>query len=624
MPPKARIDELLRLRRAGRDREVIETGSRLAEEYPDSAFLQQLLGIAHARLGDADEALARFRQAVAITPSDAEAHYHLGSALTRAGQYDAALTAYMEASARRPGHAPTHFAIAELLRRARRIDAAIDQYRAAIQFDPGHAVALNNLGNLLQQKGRPEEALDCYRRALAIAPGYAPARAHKLNLEAHGCDWDGIAADAKRIPLLGIEGRAVAPFMMLAMEDDPARHRIRSERLVAERYQATPLPAAPRPAQMPERLRIGYFSADLHDHATMYLAARMFELHDRERFAIHAYSYGPARDDAMRRRLIGAVEAFQDIRGLSDREAAELARRDGIDIAVDLKGHTTGTRTGIFAFRPAPVQINYLGYPGTIGADFIDYIIADPVLIPERLRGAYVEKVISLPHSYQCNDDRRPIAAGPVSRTAMGLPEEGFVFASFNNSFKLSAELFDIWMRLLGQVEDSVLWLYRANGQVEANLAKEAAKRGIDPARLIFADRLPQAEHLARQRLADLFLDSFNFNAHTTASDALWGGLPIVTKQGESFAARVAASLLTAIGLPELITRSATDYEALALALATDRNRLAALRSKLDAQRLTTPLFDSALFTRNIERGYVAAYQRYLAGLPPDHIRILP
>ncbi|KRB79881.1 hypothetical protein ASE00_18400 [Sphingomonas sp. Root710] len=618
------MDELLRLQRSGLDREVIEAGSQLAEEYPDSAFLQQLLGITHARLGEVEEALARFRRAVAITPGDAEAHHNLGSALTRAGQYDAALTAYMEASARRPGHAPTHFAIAELLRRARRIDAAIDQYRAVIRFDPGHAIALNNLGNLLQQRGRPEDALDCYRRALAIAPGYAPARTHKLNLEAHGCDWDGLAADATWIPRVGIEGHAVAPFMMLAREDDPTRHRIRSERLIAERYRATPLPAAPRPAQMPERLRIGYFSADIHDHATMYLTARMFELHDRERFAIHVYSYGPARDDAMRRRLTSAVETFRDIRGLSDREAAELARRDGIDVAVDLKGHTTGARLGILALRPAPVQINYLGYPGTIGADFIDYIIADPVLIPERLRDAYTEKVISLPDSYMANDDRRPISAAPQSRAAMGLPENGFVFTSFNNSFKLSAELFDIWMRLLGQVEDSVLWLFRANGQVEANLAKEAAKRGIDPARLIFADRLPQAEHLARQRLADLFLDSFNFNAHTTASDALWGGLPIVTKQGESFAARVAASLLTAIGLPELITQSAADYEALALALATNRDRLAAIRAKLDAQRLTTPLFDSARFTRNIEAGYVAAYQRYFAGQPPEHIRITP
>ncbi|MET0375049.1 MAG: hypothetical protein ABW128_12445, partial [Rhizorhabdus sp.] len=385
-----------------------------------------------------------------------------------------------------------------------------------------------------------------------------------------------------------------------------------------------PPPPLPRPPHMTGRLRIGYFSADFHDHATMYLMARLFELHDRDRFAVHAYSYGPDQDDAMRRRLRGAVEEFRDIRHLGDRDVAELARRDAIDIAIDLKGYTNGTRSGIFAFRPAPVQISYLGYAGTMGADFIDYIVADPVVIPPRLRDAYSEKIISLPHSYMANDDRRPIADRPVTRADMGLPEHAFVFACFNNSYKISAELFDIWMRLLGKVEGSVLWLLRANRWTQANLAREAARRGIDPARLVFADKLAQAEHLARQHLADLFLDTFAFNAHTTASDALWGGLPVVTKLGESFSARVAGSLLSGVGLPELITHSAQDYERLAFELTTDRDRLAGIRAKLAAQRLTAPLFDSARFTRHIEQGYIEAYRRHVEGHPPDHIDIAP
>ncbi|WP_235398939.1 O-linked N-acetylglucosamine transferase, SPINDLY family protein [Sphingomonas sp. SRS2] len=488
-------------------------------------------------------------------------------------------------------------------------------------------MAYNNLGNLLRGMYRYDEALDCYRRALAIAPDYAAARAHKLDLEAHICDWEGIAADRAGIPRLGVESAAVPPFMMFALDDHPARHRARSERLVAETYRATPMPPSPplpRPPHMAGRLRIGYFSADFHNHATLYLMARLFELHDRDRFAVHAYSYGPDQDDEMRRRLRGAVEVFRDVRHLGDREVAELARGDAIDIAIDLKGYTTGTRSGIFAFRPAPVQINYLGYPGTMGADFIDYIIADPVVIPARLRGAYSEKIITLPYSYMASDDRRAIADGPVTRTDMALPENAFVFACFNNSYKISADVFDIWMRLLGKVEGSVLWLLRANRWAEANLANEAARRGIDPARLIFADKLPPAEHLARQRLADMFLDTFAFNAHTTASDALWGGLPIVTKLGESFSARVAGSLLNAVGLPDLITDDEGDYERLALDLATHPEKLAAIRARLAARRLTAPLFDSARHTRHVEQGYVEAYRRHAEGLAPDHIEIAP
>jgi predicted O-linked N-acetylglucosamine transferase (SPINDLY family) len=381
-----------------------------------------------------------------------------------------------------------------------------------------------------------------------------------------------------------------------------------------------PLPATAKPSQKPECLRIGYFSADFHNHATMHLMAQIFALHDKSRFEILAYSYGPDRQDEMRKKLLGAVDVFHDVREMNDLQIVDLARTEKLDIAIDLKGFTQNERLGPFAYGLAPVQISYLGYPGTLGADFIDYIVADAVVIPGDKRPHYSEQIIYLPNTYQPTDNTRIISDKIITRGDMGLPSDGFVFCCFNNNYKISLKEFDIWMRLLGKVESSVLWLLKSNNWAEQNLKREAEARGISSERLVFAERVPQAEHLARQKLADLFLDTFNVNAHTTTSDALWAGLPVVTKLGEGFAARVAGSLLTAIGLPELITQSEEAYEALALALATDPNELAKIKSKLEANRLTQPLFDSAMYTRHLETGYQMAYDRYFTGNSPDAI----
>ncbi len=414
----------------------------------------------------------------------------------------------------------------------------------------------------------------------------------------------------------------------------PARHRIRSERWAAERFRHIAPQPLPRPTAAdaaadaahrdaaPRRLRIGYFSADFFSHATMFLMAGLFRAHDRGRFAIHAYSYGPPRDDAVRRDLAGRVDSFTDIGAMGDSDVHALARRHGLDIAVDLKGFTQHNRSGLFAARLAPVQISYLGYPGTMGADCFDYILADSVVIPPEQRAHYSESVIRLPHSYQANDDRREIAANCPSRAELGLPEGAFVFCCFNNTYKIAPDAFAIWMRLLRQVDGSVLWLFRANRWAEANLRREAAAHGVDPARLVFAERLPQSEHLARHARADLFLDTFNYNAHTTASDALWAGLPLVTRAGRGFAARVGASLLHAVGLPELVTADDAGYEALALALARDPARLAAIRARLAENRRSAPLFDTAGFTRAIEAAYETACARYLDGHAPADFTI--
>jgi protein O-GlcNAc transferase len=659
-PRAADMDVLRALERRGEMRALLDQGLPLLERFPQAVPLLQMLGIAHARLAEPTAGAVLFARIVAIEPDNAAGHVNLGNTLRDLGRRDAAVRSFERAIAIDPGIAQAHFNLGNTLRDLGHNAEALVCFERAIDLRPGYVAAHGHRGDALVTLGRPQEAVACYRRAIALEPdnprhpnnmgmalrllgrypeaieafsaalagdpGHAAARARRAYLRARICDWDAMAEDATLLPVLGIDGPVVPPFMMLVLEDAPVRHRVRAERYAASSF---PDPGgvtieAVRPASSGDRLRVGYFSADFHDHATMHLMARLFEAHDRAAFDIHAFSYGPDSDDAMRRRLIGAVEHFHEVRTLDDRAIAALARREGIDVAVDLKGHTTDSRSGLFTHRAAPVQIAYLGYPGTMGAGFIDYIVADRIVIPPDRRGFYTEAPIWLPHSYQANDDRRPIADRVMTRAEFGLPEQGFVFASFNASYKITPDLFAIWMRLLHRVGDSVLWLLGGDADAAVHLRSHARRHGIDPARLVFAAKLPVAEHLARQRLADLFLDSFVCNAHTTASDALWAGLPILTKAGEGFAARVCASLLRAVGLPELVTDTAADYEALAFALATDRAALAAIRAKLADQRGTAPLFDSVAFTRHIEDGYRQAHARHRAGLPPAPIEILP
>jgi predicted O-linked N-acetylglucosamine transferase (SPINDLY family) len=371
-----------------------------------------------------------------------------------------------------------------------------------------------------------------------------------------------------------------------------------------------------------DRIRIGYFSADFHDHPTAHLMSELFELHDRNAFDVTAFSFGPPSNDPMRQRLEKAFEHFVDVRTHSDYEIAALARSMEIDIAIDLKGFTQNARLGIFAHRFAPVQVNYLGYPGTMGASYIDYLIADPILIPEEDRQYYAEAIAWMPNSYQVNDSKRAIAETAFTRQQLGLPESGFVFCCFNNNYKILPDVFDCWMRLLHLIEGSVLWLLEGNPQSTDNLRLHGKSRGIDEHRLVFAPRMDQTEHLARQANADLFLDTLPCNAHTTASDALWAGLPLITCVGNTFAGRVAASLLHAVNLPELITYSIADYEALALTLARDKLRLSAIRDTLLRNRTTTSLFNTRQYAMDLESIYSRMAVRYRSGLTPSHLTI--
>jgi len=616
-----------------------------------------MLGVLSYQSGKLERAASLLAKAIAIDPDDARARNNYGNVLQDLHLRDEALVQYNKAIALDPAYPEAHNNRGDLLQTAGRSDAALVSYDKAISLSPRYAGAYYNRGNALKAMGRWDEAIASYDQAIEIAPDYADAhhnRGHvlaerkqfdlavksydqavkfktdipylpgtRLNLKMHLCDWDQFSESFATLRSDIIQGKKVCPpFPLLAMSAEAALQLKAAQIWVADKHPRSPAFKPVKINTRHDRLRIGYFSADFWSHPVAHLIAGVFESHDRSRFEIYAFSSGPDTEDPMRQRLEQSFEYFHDVRLSNDLDVIELARKCELDIAVDLSGLTKGCRPGLFAAGVAPVQINYLGYPGSMGAPYMDYILADSVLIPEYSRVFYLEKIIYLPHSYQANDRKRKIAEKQFTRTELGLPETGFVFCCFNNHFKILPETFDGWMRILSAVPASVLWMMRGNEQTVSNLRGEAQRRGVDPARLIFANHMPLDEHLARHRLADLFLDCLPYNAHTTASDALWAGLPVVTCAGEGFASRVAASLLSAVGLPELITQSQNDFEDLAIALAHDPGRLSKIRAALNANRLTAPLFDTELITRHIEAAYEQVYARKLAGLPADHIHV--
>lgn len=590
-----------------RSAEAVASFDQAIKLNPNYAEAWMNRGIALRRLGRLDDALASGSKAIKLNPAIGEAYNNRGNTLAAMGRNAEALADLDKAIALKPDSAQAHVNRGNALLALKRADDAIASYDRAIAIAPTHVNAHNNKGSVLRSLKRFDEALASHQTAMRYATGSALTAAELRNVQAHMCLWSDSALDTG-LSQLGTGDDAFPPFYMLAFEDSLQRQLLAARNWTAKEYGGGRA-ATFRPRNPSAKIRIGYFSADFHNHATMYLMARLFELHDRSRFEIHAFSYGPDVQDEMRARLIANVDGFHKVSGLQDDAVAKLARSKGIDIAVDLKGHTQDSRLGIFAHRAAPLQVGYLGYPGTTGSDFIDYLIADEVTVPADFQRFYAEKLAYLPNSYQPNDDSRAIADRVFTRAECGLPDQGFVFACFNNNYKITRAEFDIWARLLNQVDGSVLWLLKDNHWAADNLRREARARGISADRLIFAEKLPQAEHLARQRCADLFLDTFNVNAHTTASDALWAGLPVLTKLGNSFVARVAGSLLTAIDMPELVTQSPAAYEQRALEIATDPALLASLKVKLAANRTTTPLFDTVRYARDIE----ALFERLIA-----------
>jgi protein O-GlcNAc transferase len=620
--------------------------------HPSQFDVLHGFGVLEAQFGRFDEAHRLLSRAVQINPGSGEAHLNLGKVYTSLNRPDAALRGYDAALVIDANNVEALVLRSNVLLGLSRYADALAGYERALVIAPDHAEALNRCGIALHQLGRSDEALASYSKALTAAPDYAEAWNHRGNLlrdlgrheeairdfarvvqlnpdyeyaagalaglKLQTCDWDSYDQQTRHIVADVKAGkRSIAPFTFLAMSDSTSDQLQCSRTCSRDRFPAAPTPLCAKSHYRHDRIRLAYISSDLQDHATAYLMAGLFEGHDRTRFEVTAVSLGPDQPDAMRLRLKTAFERFVDARRHSDLEIARLLRELEIDIAVDLKGYTQGGRTGIFALRPAPVQVNYLGYPGTLGADYIDYILADRCVIPEEHYAAYTEKVVYLPDTYQVNDSARIISAQTPGRTGAGLPEQGFVFCSFNNSYKITPPLFEIWMRLLRSVEGSALWLLGDNTAATRNLRQAAAARGVAPERLIFADRVKVEDHLARHRLADLFLDTLPYNAHTTASDALWVGVPLVTCLGTTFAGRVAASLLQAVGMPELITQSLEEYEALALSLATDPVRHANIKATLANNRTTHPLFDTDRFRRHIEAAYATMWEQCQQGKPP-------
>ena len=570
-----------------------------------------------------DDALQSYDRALRIRPEYAEALYNRGIALRDLKRLDEALRSYDRSLEIQPGIAETLNDRGVVLSDLKRHEEALASYDRALRIKPDFADALHNRGHALRDLKRHEEALESYGRALKIKPDYEFLYGTWLHTRMRICDWPDLQKDISvLIDKISCGEKALNPFALLAISSSPALQRQAAEICGQDKnFLSHALPELPV-RRGRDKIRVGYFSADYHNHATTYLMAELFERHDRSRFELIAFSYGPATNDEMRTRVVAAFDKFIDVRTNSDMNVALLSRKLEVDIAVDLKGFTQDSRPGIFASRAAPLQVNYLGYPGTTGAKYIDYLIADPTLIPEVHRQHYSEKIAYLPNSYQVNDAKRRISDKGYTREELGLPQTGFVFCCFNNSYKITPGIFDSWTRMLKEVDGSVLWLLEDNPKAASNLIKEAGLRGVNAERLIFAKRMPLADHLARHRLADLFLDTLPCNAHTTASDALWAGLPVLTCVGEAFASRVAASLLNAIHLPELITTTTEEYEALAIELATNPGKLKQIRHKLEKNRLTTPLFDTRLFTRHIEAAYYEMYERYQAGFPPDHIHV--
>jgi protein O-GlcNAc transferase len=640
---------------AGRQAEAIAICDAIRRTHPDQQETLQLLAVAALSMGDQGRAERALKTVAALNPSAVDAYSNFGVLRQNQGRSLEGERLHGRAVTTDPAKVEARINRGSArMGLGRRFDA-LEDYFVALQINPLSNAAANAAGNALRELGNGGRAAVAHRRALCVEPGDAEAwmfLGHALRetgglmraAQAYGrsyvvnpskteavcyqlfvqqavCDWR--AYDDLSALVMGIidsDRGLTLPLATLAIGTTPEQ-QLRSARRF---YRGV---VHPRPNAAPQRrtksdpvgrLTIGYFSADFHEHATAYLAAELFELHDRERFRIIAYSFGQDDKSPMRRRLIEGFDVFRDIRSSGLEEIKAMMCADGVDIAVDLKGYTKQTRLDLLAERLAPLHVAYLGYPGTIGSDTMDYIIGDPFVTPPEAQPWFTERLAVLPDSYQINDRRRPLDAPTPSRAECGLPEDAVVFCAFNTTYKLNPMMFDIWMRLLRRVPGSVLWMFEAQAEAKDNLLRAASVRGVDPQRLAFAPKKPLAEHLARYRVADFGVDSFPYTGHTTTSDALWMGMPVVTLLGDTFASSVAAGLLTAAGLPETIARSPQEYEETAVALAADPERLAGYRRRLEENRLKAPLFDSRRFTRHIERAYEIMWGRHAAGEPPQ------
>ena len=589
---------------------------------PNSAAVLSNKGNALNELKHYEAALDCFDKALNLNPELAEAWSNQGNTLLQLKRYEAAIYCFDKALNLKPTFTEAWANKGSALLELKRYEEAVTHYDKALNLNPHLAEAWSNKGNALEYLKQYEAAVTNYEKALNLNPEVNWGLGTVVHLKMKMCSWDNLLESIEKLQSkLQSNKKNAHPFQLLALVDDGMLHKKCAE-IYTQALHPTDLTLGVIP-KIPkhEKIRIGYFSADFRHHPVSMLTAELFELHDKNQFETIAFSCGLDDKSPLRVRLSSSFDQFIDVSSMSDLEIAKLARELEIDIAVDLGGFTTDNRTGIFALRAAPVQMSYIGYLGTMGAQYIDYLFADKIIVPENSKQLYSEKIAYLP-SYQVNDSHRKIANKVFTRTELGIPQNSFVFACFNNTFKILPATFDSWMRILKAAEGSVLFLYAENEWAQKNLMKEAEARGIESQRIIFGKHLPADEYLARYQACDLFLDTTPYNAGTTASDALWAGLPVLTLIGNSFASRVAASLLNAIDLPELITTTQSAYEDKAIELAQNPDKLASIKQKLAQNRSSTQLFNTALFAKNIEAVYTKIYQRYQEDLAPDHISI--
>ena len=592
---------------------------------PASAEASCNLGNALATLKRFDEALACYDGALAVCPQHWGALNNRGNVLLALGRHDEAILSYGDAIELGSAQAAPYFnrglAHFALLHYAE----SITDFDAAIERSPHHAEALQARGHSLRALRRYEEAAASYAEAVSRNPNLNYALGEAFNARLQLCDWTDYDVALQRLVDGVNAGQAVTvPFILFALSDDPVAQLSCAATYAQRNHSVAPLPLAKHEHRGRSKIRVAYLSAKFREHAGAHLVAELLELHDKRRFETVGISFGPAVKDGMRARFEACFDEFFDVRAFTDADICELVREREVDIAIDLMGYQENARPNIFAYRAAPVQVSFLSWTGTMGGSFMDYVIGDHVVIPSGDERYYSENVVRLPESYQVNDSKKRISDRAPTRADVGLPQQGFVFCCFNNNFKITPAIFDVWMRLLKKVDGSVLWLLRATATAEGNLRREAQSRGVDPDRVVFAPKLPLADHLARHRLANLFLDTMPCNAHVTASDSLWTGLPVLTCMGRSFMSRVAGSLLNALDLPELVTTNIGEYEARAIELATNPSLMQELTQKVARNRTVAPLFDTDRFRRHIEAAYATMWSIHQRGEKPRGFAVQP
>ncbi len=617
----------------GKFNEAISCFQKAVQLKPDLAGVYNNMGNAFQGQGKFNEAISCYQKAVQLKPDYAEAYYNMGSAFEDQGSSNEAITCYQKALQLKPDYAEAYNNMGIAFQGQGKLNEAISCYQKAVQLKPDYAEAYYNMGSAFEDQGSSNEAITCYQKALEIKPDYAKAYSEFVYQLQQTCVWQKLEDLAVKLDDLTKKDldngtrTAESPFISVTRHADLSRNFA-----IAKSWSCDIATAMSNldiqfsfdvRRSCKTKIVVGYLSNDFRNHATAHLMLSLFGLHNRDEFEIFGYSYGENDGSYYRARIQRDCDKFVDLHNLSYADAAKCIYKDEIDILVDLKGHTGGNRLEICALRPAPIQVSYLGFPGTTGADFFDYIITDRIVTPEDHAPHYSENFVYLPHCYQVNDHSQSISDKDWKKADFGLPEGSFVFCSFNRPYKIDPVMFDIWMNILRQVPKSVLWLQGGNETAEKNLRWEAEARGVKSERLVFAERLPKDEHLARMRLADLALDTWIVNGHTTTSDSLWIGVPVITIKGSHFASRVSSSILTAIGLSELITHSLEEYEALAVHLARNPGELQGIRQRLAKNRLTKPLFDTPRFARNLEKAYKEMWKIFLAGERPCQIEVV-